>query len=432
MGKETSFIFTGDSFMTRRISEEGYDGFDRISEIIKNHQVRFNNLEITIHNNEGYPEAQSGGTWAMAEPSVLDDLCRYGFNLYNTANNHSSDYGHGGLLGTIRNLRERKLVFAGTGENLALAARPSYLETQNARVALISVCSTFHPFSAAGNQTASFKGRPGLNPLRYKTYYSVEEDYFNTLCDIAEQTYLNASALKSIKNGYAPPLSEDILNFGGLHFILSDKTGVSTSPDVTDMERIGSSIREARRQADYVIISLHAHEDLNGDTAVPAEFLQSFSRFCITKGADAIIGHGPHELRAIEIYKEKPIFYSLGNFIFQTETVESQPADAFEKQSMPINSTVGEYMDNRSKNGTRGYAVDPNIWLSVMAGFTAVDGKIRQIKLYPIDLHMNAPRSRRGFPALIDGNAVLEYLSKLSASFGTAIEIKDGIGIINL
>ncbi|WP_250228296.1 CapA family protein [Anaeropeptidivorans aminofermentans] len=432
MNQETSFIFTGDSFITRRISEEGYEGLGKISEIIKNHQVRFNNLEITIHENEGYPEAQSGGTWAMADPSVLDDLCRYGFNLYNTANNHSSDYGHGGLLGTIRNLKERNLVFAGTGENLALASRPSYLETKNARVALIAVCSTFHPSAAAGNQSPSLKGRPGLNPLRYKTYYTLEEDYFNTLCDIAEKTYINASALKSIKNGYAPPLSEDVLNFGGLSFILSDKTGVSTSPDQSDMERIGSTICEARRQADYVIMSIHAHEDLNGETAVPAEFLQSFSRFCITKGADAVIGHGPHELRAIEIYKEKPIFYSLGNFIFQTETVAFQPADAFEKQSMPIGSTVGEYMDNRSKNGTRGYAVDPNIWLSVMAGFTAADGKIKQIKLYPIDLHMKSPRSQRGLPSIVDGNHILEYLSKLSAPFGTSIEIIDGIGVINL
>ena len=87
--------------MTRRLPENGYEGFDELVEVIKAHDVRFNNLEITIHNKEGYPSAFSGGTWAMAEPEILDDLQRYGFNLYNTANNHSLDYSHGGLLATI-------------------------------------------------------------------------------------------------------------------------------------------------------------------------------------------------------------------------------------------------------------------------------------------------------------------------------------------
>ena len=157
-----------------------------------------------------------------------------------------------------------------------------------------------------------------------------------------------------------------------------------------------------------------------------------FAHRCIDAGADVILGHGPHELRGIEIYKGKPIFYSLGNFIFQTDTVRYQPSEAFENRNMPMGSMVGEMMDVRSKNGTHGYCVQENIWRSVMAGFTAEDGQITEIQLYPIDLHMGRKRSRIGWPDIPDNDDVLHYLASLCEPYGTKIEIADGGGIIKL
>ncbi len=432
MNNKTTFIATGDSFMTRRLPQEGYEGFQELYKIIAQYEARFNNLEITIHNHEGYPAAFSGGTWAMAEPEILDDLKSYGFNLYNTANNHSCDYSHGGLLATIENLKKRDMLFAGTGHNLAAAAAATYLETKNARVALIAACSSFHESGAAGNQRLDMQGRPGLNPLRFKTTYHVKKDYFETLQKIADQTEMNASQMHSIKNGYSPALPEGKLNFGGLSFQCDTVDEKHTDPLKKDIDRIVASIEEARRQADYVLVSIHAHEFAGENTAEPAEFLKKFSHACIDAGADAILGHGPHELRGIEIYKGKAIFYSLGNFIFQTETVALQPADAYENHSMPNTTMVGEYMNNRSKNGTRGYGVQPNIWCSVMAGFTAVDGKITQIQLYPITLGMELPPSRKGLPRLLHDNEVLNYLAELSAPFGTKLHIKNSVATIDL
>ena len=180
------------------------------------------------------------------------------------------------------------------------------------------------------------------------------------------------------------------MEFGGLSFLYDEVDEVRTEPLKKDMDRIIASIREARRQADHVLVSVHSHQ---GDSTKPAEFLQTFSRACVDEGADAVLGHGPHELRGIEVYKGKVIFYSLGNFIFQTETVGLQPADAYEKANMPSDTYVGEYMEHRSQNGTRGYAVQPNIWRSVMAEFEADDGKITAATLYPITLNMTARRS---------------------------------------
>lgn len=429
---KTTFIATGDAFMTRRLPEGGYPGFDKVRDIIAQHEVRFNNLEFTAHDQEGYPSAFSGGTWAMAEPEILDDLKKFGFNLYNTANNHSMDYSHGGLLATLEHMRERDMLAAGTGENLFYASAPAYLDTSNARVAMMGVTANFHDSDIAGNQCLNMSGRPGVNGLRVDTTYTVEKQYYDALQEVADKTMMNAAEQRSIKLGYKLPLPEGKLNFGGKTFLLGDETATHTAPNPKDMARMEDHIREARRQADYVLVSVHSHQSRGIDTTEPAEFLVEFAHRCIDAGADAILGHGPHELRGIEIYKDKPIFYSLGNFIFQTDTVRLQPAEAYENKKLPVGSMVGELMDFRSRNGTRGYCVQENIWRSIMAGFTAEDGQITEIKLYPIDMHMGWKRSRVGWPTVPENNEVLDYLAKLCEPYGTKLDIVDGVATIKL
>jgi len=431
MGQKTTFIVTGDSFMTRHLPEKGYEGYEELTSLIKAHDVRFNNLEFTAHNMEGYPSAFSGGTWAMAEPGILDDLNSFGFNLYNTANNHSMDYSSGGMLATLNHLEERKMISAGTGRNLATAAAPAFLECHNARVAMIGLVSTFHDSDIAGPQGPDVPGRPGLNPLRFDTVYHVKQETFDLLKNIADQTDMNNLIDFGISNGFLPNIPDNLLYFGGPVFIADNSDFKSTIPKKEDMDRTINSITDARSQADYVIVSIHTHDFTGNSNTEPAEYVKTFAHKCIDAGADAIIGHGPHELHGIEIYNGKPIFYSLGNFIFQSETVRCQPAEAFIKAGLPADSGVGTYMNKRSENGTKGYCVKDNIWKSIMAGFTAKDGKISQIKLYPIDLHMEMPRCRMGLPTLSNDDTTLKHLADISKIFGTDIVIKDGIGTIS-
>ncbi len=98
---QASFVAAGDIFMTRRLPQGGYPGFAELRAFLQGFDARFANLEVTVHDREGYPGAVSGGTWAMAHPGGLPDLDTYGFNLYNAANNHSLDYSHNGLLATM-------------------------------------------------------------------------------------------------------------------------------------------------------------------------------------------------------------------------------------------------------------------------------------------------------------------------------------------
>ena len=430
--KKTSFIATGDAFITRRFPEGGYEGFEAVRDCIMQHEVKFSNLEMTFHDHEGYPAAFSGGTWAMADPRTLDDMKSFGFNLYNTANNHSHDYSHGGVLATIEHLRERDMIFAGTGKNLGDASRPCYLETKKARVAMIGVTSSFHESGMAGGQSADMCGRPGLNPLRFETVYHVTQEYYDQVAGLAALTKVNASMENSVKNGYKNPPPEGTFLFGKYKFKLDETNWIESIPNETDMARIEGEIREAGKQADVVLVSIHAHETDAGDTKVPAMFLETFSRACIDAGAHAVIGHGPHELRGIEIYKGGLILYSLGNFLFETETVSLQPYDAYINRKMPLDTKVGSYMDNRSKNGTVGYGVLENIWRAVMAAWDMEDGKITQVQLYPITLGLHDKRPHKGLPRMSGSEETLRYLQQLSEPYGTKIRIENGVGYIDL
>ena len=72
-------------------------------------------------------------------------------------------------------------------------------------------------------------------------------------------------------------------------------------------------IQAAKEEVDILIIALHWGKELHEEPRI--EEIRAAKRM-IDSGADVIAGHHPHVLQGIEIYKNKPIFYSLGNFIF--------------------------------------------------------------------------------------------------------------------
>ena len=51
------------------------------------------------------------------------------------------------------------------------------------------------------------------------------------------------------------------------------------------------------------------------------------ARWAIDCGADAVIGHHPHVLQALEIHRERPIFYSVGNFAFGSGMAQDLPLE---------------------------------------------------------------------------------------------------------
>src|ERR1700722_10987303 len=120
--------------------------------------VIFTNLEAAIAE-QG--EAVHEGRGFLTPPEALDALTTFGFNLLSLSGNHAFDLKVAGIQNTIREADSRKIVHAGTGNNLAEAAAPGYLHTPKGTIALIASASGL--IAPGGSATAD---RPGVNELR--------------------------------------------------------------------------------------------------------------------------------------------------------------------------------------------------------------------------------------------------------------------------
>jgi len=420
--QEITLALTGDAIITRRLSVHEEPDFLEMIGLIRGADAAFTNLEMLFHDYEPYPAHQSGGTWMRAEPALVNELTWAGIDMVSRANNHTGDYGVGGLRLTTRYVEEAGLVHAGAGESLAEAGEARFLETARGRVALVSVASTFPDHSRAGVARGSMRARPGLNPLRHST----------TRIAPAERIDRLGEALRDLGIPFTRTASG--ARALGTVFEEGPEPGVVTRPDPDDVARIASVVNNASRLADHVLVTLHAHES-KGSRSAPADFIVEFARAMIDAGATLFVGHGPHVLRGIEIYDGKPIFYSLGDFIFQNETLLRLPAESYEAYDLGIDDHVADFNAARYRNETRGFPADPEIWESVVARPTFSGGRLTELALHPITLGFGLPAWVRGRPTLARGDLAAKILTDLrerSAPFGTEIDVRGGVGYVRL
>lgn len=421
----------GDAMVLRRLPGQ-YEGFSELQQFISQGDFRFVNLETTVHNHETYGAAVSGGTWFCSPPEVLEDCKTFGFNILSTANNHAMDYSHIGLEKTMEYVRKAGFQNPGVGKTLADAAAPVYLDTLQGRIALIGCCSSFHPDAMAGEQTRTMMGRPGINGIRAITTYRLPQEELEHLKRIADAIGINGARDIRRREGYLPPLPADKAEFDELVFEAAEKAGKFTKVHPADMERVEKSIREALYFADYVIISMHSHQLKGSDKTEPDYFYEEFAHRCIDAGAHAVVGHGPHLLRPIEIYKNCPIFYSLGDFIIQLENIRKAPADMYEKQKLDGNCRMDELFDKRNCHATRGLCYEKVMFESVVPYWEAEDGKLTKLILMPVELNFGKSRSMGGWPRPKFDDGIIERLAEMSEPYGTKIEIVDGFGVVRL
>ena len=89
---------------------------------------------------------------------------------------------------------------------------------------------------------------------------------------------------------------------------------------IEDESRLRKAIDRAKLAADLVVVTMHAGIEYVRD---PDGLQQRFARFAVDSGADIVIGAHPHWVQYVEEYRGKPIFYSLGNFIFDQRKPET-------------------------------------------------------------------------------------------------------------
>lgn len=425
------FTAAGDAMVLRRLPGN-YPGFQELQSFINQGDFRFVNMETTIHNHETYGGAQSGGTWFCSPPEVLEDAKAFGFNALTTCNNHAMDYSHIGLEKTMDYVRKAGFPNAGVGRTLADAAAPVYIDTLEGRIALIGACSSFHPEAMAGEQTRTMIGRPGINGIRHSTVYQVPAEDLEHIKRIADDIGINGSRNITRKEGYLPPLPEGKAEFGELLFEAAETSGKVTKVNAVDMARMEKSIKEALYFADYVVVSMHSHQLKGIDKTEPDYFYEEFAHKCIDAGAHAIIGTGPHLLRPIEIYKGRPIFYCLGDFIIQLENIRKAPNDMYEKQKLDGNAGMDELFDNRNNHGTRGLCYEKVMFEAIVPYWEMEDGKLTKLELMPVELNFDKSRSMGGWPRPKYDDGIIERLAKMSEAYGTKIEIENGLGIVRL
>ncbi len=433
MRPRLSFTAAGDFLAQRRIAA-GYSGFDEVRDFICRGDMRFFNLETTFPDHQCFGNQFYGGTYLRADESVLKDARLYGFNILSFANNHTLDYSYAGLFRTLEKVHEAGFPQAGVGRNLDEAAAPAYMETLNGSVGLIGVVSTMMNVAAiAGRQSRRVPGRPGVNGLRIDDSVTVTPEQFAVLKEIVEQSEMNAQADISRAEGFTPPLPEGVLAMQTVNIRLSDRTEHITHPNERDMQRILQSIRQARAQSDYVFVSMHSHEVGGHQKELPGEFYKEFAHRCIDEGATAILGHGPHIIRPLEIYKGKPIFYSMGNFLFQEELTPFVAEDQYEKYNVTSDCSMDEMYDIRTKGHTRGLLCDHRV-LEAFIPYVEVENDIvTRIELLPISLGFEMEYWQRGLPRPGKDLNILQRLSEMSEPYGTEIRIReDGIGEVVL
>ena len=341
--------------------------------------VIFTNLEAAIAEKG---ETTHEGRGFLAPPEALDALQAFGFNLISLSGNHAFDLKVTGVQNTLRETASRKIVRAGVGNNVSEATAPGYLHTPKGTVALIASAS-----GLIGPGASATADRPGVNELR-----------------------IEAGGKENEANEELPD-------------------GVANTPNPQDSQRILQSIRDARQHADIVVVYQHNHVFSNHSFATvfteglperlaPNEWLVKWTHAEIDAGADIIVMHGAPMLHGVEIYHGRPIFYDLGNFIYNL---------------VP----------------TLTYIDEPMNWESAVASVQFEGKNLKSISLRPLalnnigegqpDMHNEYANNQfiqtRGLPTPATGKRavfILQRIADASKPFGTVMEINGDTAEIKL
>jgi len=368
----------GDLIFNEKISDRPEPDRRNLLRLLQEADVAYGNLEFSINER---PELQKPFYNFRVGREFAWEVAATGFNLVSLANNHALDFGTAGLEECMKALDQSGITFAGAGRTLAQARAPARkkVQGQKTRLALLSY-------------------------MRYWTdRYRCADPAGPCLATI------NPAVILVAKDGGKVEAVEG-----------------PVEDDVTAME---DDVVLAKRHNDVVLVSLHVHDVSHSrafgvQDTTPKNDEIPFRR-AVDAGADLVLGSGPHVLRGIEIYKGKPIFYSLGDFIYQYRTPKRIPVDLVHQRDSeierPPNVSVRDRRDSRE------------VMESVLVRMTWNQEKLRRIELVPVTIDDEGPLY--GVPRLAStkrGNEILERLRRLSAPYGTKIVSKDWYAEVEL
>ncbi len=430
-------------------------GFDEVLGLMRSAATTYAHLETVIGRPDEVDSAKSSdwlGSYMIADPAMAGELAWAGIDLVSAASNHSCDFGQGGIRSTVAHCRKAGLLCAGIGTDLEAARAPAYADGPGGRVALVSLSSGNKSYEIAGMSKGGVPARGGVNPLRIKTLHEIPPQ-------AAEQLKAIGGALKILRNGgeggpaavglepgefrFALPADQSTRSQNA--FVVGDDYATRNVCNERDLAANLRAVEEARDGADLVLVAHHFNisDGVRGDE--PPNFVRDFAHAAIEAGADVFIGHGWHRTMGIEIYRNRPIIYGIGNFIAHSEFMSVVPYDSYE--------AWGHEVDRLPTLGPNLRPLHPGLdgpsetwWSSAVIEVELAHGKPSALRLTPVELgrevSADAPVTRPvgrqrytdGRPVLARGEsarAVLERFARLSRPLGTLLNIEGDIGRIS-
>lgn len=302
-------------------------------------------------------------------PSLARAMKNTGFGVVSFAGNHCMDWGVDAFRDTIAAIRDEGMQVVGVGENITEARAPVIVEQDGVRIAFLAYSSIL-PMSYWAEAN-----RPGCAPMRAFTIYEqIEHDQPGT------------------------------------------PARIHTYPHRDDLKALQSDIAAAKAQADVVLVSLHW--GIHFVPAVLADYQRDVAYAAIDAGADAILGHHAHILKGVEIYKGRPILYSLCNF---ATDLRMDKAHAESKSFKEIQSLSPDWVPDFDSL----YNFPAASRMSMMAKLKVSKRGLVSTSLMPLFINRNAQPElvSAGDPRFGEIRAYLEEIS-VKADLPTAFETK--------
>jgi poly-gamma-glutamate synthesis protein (capsule biosynthesis protein) len=238
--------------------------FDNVRPLLAGATWRFAQVERTFSDRGTYREDSFGPSTRLS-PHLAAAYAAVGFDVVSLATNHALDWGPEALLDTVERFRGMGIRTVGAGPDIGVARQPAILTADGVRVAVLAYCSVLLP------QYWATADRPGCAPLRAATYYAPYE--------------------------YQP----------------GTPARVHTVADPDDLAAMVADVTRAREQADFVVLS--CHWGVHFAPRLIPDYEREIAQAAAAAGCDAIVGHGPHMLRGVEVVDGMPCLHSVGNFV---------------------------------------------------------------------------------------------------------------------
>ncbi len=258
-----TLILTGDIHLGH--VADPTEPFALVADVLGEADVVFGNLEGCLYDPSVTVDYKPGWTHVGPEPAPA---LRYGgFHAVGCANN--VNFGADAIMATVDLLNEMRIAHTGAGADRAQARTPAIVERDGVRFGFLQYTSVFWPI---GHEATA--GSPGVAAI------------------LAHTAYRPNPRIAEMPGG--PPI-------------------IVTWPDADYLEAFKRDVRALRGRVDFLVASFHWGISGSVETA---DYQVAIAHAAIDSGADLVMGHGPHEIQAAEIYGGRPIFYSLGNFFF--------------------------------------------------------------------------------------------------------------------